>query len=136
MLYEFTGGSDGIAPVGAAIVSRGVIYGSTFYGGETENSWLRYGIRVEAPAGSWGIQSGVVIGKGGALYRTTYAGGAGPCSCTQMPTCGTVFSVMPPEFPGGAWTEAVHYNFTAGSDGAYPQTSWRSADAGYSTGPP
>ena len=48
MLYEFTGGSDGIAPVGAAIVSRGVIYGSTFYGGETENSCFYVAVRYSS----------------------------------------------------------------------------------------
>jgi len=56
--------------------------------------------------------AGVVIGTGGVLYGTTYAGGSS--------SHGTVFSVTPPASPGGAWTENVLYTFTAGT-GANPK---------------
>jgi uncharacterized repeat protein (TIGR03803 family) len=46
---------------------------------------------------------GLVKGGGGVLYGTTSAGGAS--------NGGTVFSLTPPASPGGAWREAVLYNF-------------------------
>jgi hypothetical protein len=63
------------------------------------------------------------MGKDGVLFGTTYSGGSGPCEEGLPPTCGTVFSVTPPECPGGAWTEVVLYNFTGGSAAAFPGTS-------------
>ena len=55
--------------------------------------------------------SGVVFGKGGALYGTTSEGGSA--------NLGTVFSLAPPVVKGGAWTETVLHSFT-GPDGANP----------------
>jgi uncharacterized repeat protein (TIGR03803 family) len=34
--------------------------------------------------------------------------------------CGTVYEMMPPTIPGGAWTETVIYSFEGGSDGYVP----------------
>ena len=56
--------------------------------------------------------TGVVIGSGGVLYGATASGGT--------IFGGTVFSLTPPASPGGAWTEAVLYSFTGGSDGFGP----------------
>jgi hypothetical protein len=49
----------------------------------------------------------------GVLYGTTQSGAG-------TSYYGTVFSLTPPTFPGGAWTEAVLYAFAGGSDGEYP----------------
>lgn len=54
---------------------------------------------------------GVVIGKSGVLYGTTYTEGTS--------NGGTVFSLTPPASTGGAWIETVLYNFT-GSHGLNP----------------
>jgi uncharacterized repeat protein (TIGR03803 family) len=56
--------------------------------------------------------AGVVIGKDGVLYGTTYWGG--------KIGNGTVFSLTPPTSPGDSWTETVLHNFTGGSDGGWP----------------
>ena len=55
---------------------------------------------------------GVAIGPGGVLYGVTARGGASGY--------GTAFSLTPSKSAGGAWTEAVLYNFTGGSDGGSP----------------
>jgi uncharacterized repeat protein (TIGR03803 family) len=55
---------------------------------------------------------GVAIGSHGTLYGTTDSGG--PFNA------GNVFSLTPPASSGGTWTEAILYNFTDGTDGAYP----------------
>ncbi len=60
--------------------------------------------------------AGLVMGPGGVLYGTASEGGTGGI--------GTVFSLTPPATPGGAWTEAVIYNFTnTGGDGRNPQST-------------
>ena len=67
--------------------------------------------------------NGLTIGSGGVLYGTTKYGGSGPCSAPDIPTgCGIVFELVPPLASGGAWLEATLYNFTGGSDGAFPET--------------
>lgn len=53
-------------------------------------------------------------GQNGALYGTTSYGGN---SCSLS----TIYQLMPPASPGGAWTETVFYAFTA-ADGANPYT--------------
>ena len=55
--------------------------------------------------------SGVVFGKGGALYGTTFKGGSSDL--------GVVFSLAPPAVQGGVWTETILHSFT-GPDGANP----------------
>src|SRR5438067_2363272 len=56
--------------------------------------------------------SGLISDASGTLYGTTAYGG--------LYSEGTVFKLTPPAKPGGAWTETVLYNFTAGNDGAIP----------------
>ena len=58
---------------------------------------------------------GPVFGHGGALYGTTQEGG--------QTGLGTVYSLVPPSSPGGAWTETVLYSFLGGNDGSFPFTS-------------
>jgi uncharacterized repeat protein (TIGR03803 family) len=67
------------------------------------------------PGGGDGATPGyeaLVIGPGGELYGTTQSGGGS--------NDGTVFALIPPETPGGSWTEAVLHHFH-GSDGVLPQ---------------
>jgi len=142
ILYNFMGDTDGSTPTVAVIGRSGVVYGTTVYGGgnacfngcgtvfeltpplEAGEAWtetLLYNFTGGTNDGF--LPGGVVIGKGGVLFGTTYSGGSGPCAETLPPSCGTVFSVTPPASPGGAWTEAVLYNFTGGSAAAYPMAS-------------
>jgi uncharacterized repeat protein (TIGR03803 family) len=127
VLHSFTGGSDGADPTaGVTIGSGGVLYGTTHNGG-TSNSGTVFSLTPPAsgsgdrwtkavlydfPGGHRGVgPQGVVIGNGGVLYGTTFSGGTSGD--------GVVFSLTPPESPGGAWTEDVLYNFT-GSEGTNP----------------
>jgi len=59
--------------------------------------------------------SAVAVGSGGVLYGVTNDGG--------KHGFGTFFSLTPPASSGGAWTEAVLYNFAGGKDAAYPNPS-------------
>jgi len=61
-----------------------------------------------------GPQATVVIGSGGVLYGTAYAGG----------NRGLVYSLSPPSGSGGAWTETILHAFGGvPSDGANPEAN-------------
>ena len=135
VLYSFTGAGDGGQPSSVVIGSGGVLYGTTQFGGTgacssapTAGCGTVFSLTPPAsPGGVWTERviysfmsgkdgsvptSGVTIGSGGALHGTTQWGGSGPCSgAVGFPGCGTVFSLTPPVSSGGAWTEAVLYNF-------------------------
>jgi uncharacterized repeat protein (TIGR03803 family) len=73
--------------------------------------------------GGCGVLGPLTVGPAGVFYGTTYVGGSGACSGAYGDNggCGTVFQLTPPATAGGAWTEAVIYNFTGLSgDGMYP----------------
>jgi uncharacterized repeat protein (TIGR03803 family) len=137
VLYSFTGGSDGSIPVAGIVIGTGrALYGSTGWGGISFGN-SGYGTVFSltpptSPGGAWTettlytftggsdgvLPDAVVISSGGALSGTTEFGGTASASCSLG--CGTVFSLTPPTSAGGAWTEAVLYRFTGGSDGAVP----------------
>jgi hypothetical protein len=75
-----------------------------------------------SPDGAYPL-AGVVIGKNGVLFGTTFYGGSGdsiPCYIGPITLgCGVVFSLTPPAFPGAFWTESVLHTFN-GPDGASP----------------
>jgi len=113
---------------GLALGLNGVLYGTTQYGGATAcgtvfalvppvsqgGAWtqhLVYSFECDSSDGHYPYSS-VVIGTGGVLYGTTWAGGAS--------NLGTVYSLTPPASPGDPWTEAVLYSFAGGHDGANP----------------
>jgi uncharacterized repeat protein (TIGR03803 family) len=138
VLYSFTGGVDGDAPVGGVVRdSAGNLYGSTPNGGDTspQACTLDYGengcgvVYKLSPNGSGGwtetvihtFTSGsdgsvplgnLVMDGAGNLFGTTEYGGS-PCGC------GTVFELSPTE--SGPWTETILYNFKGGADGDSPQ---------------
>jgi uncharacterized repeat protein (TIGR03803 family) len=143
MHHSFAGVStDGSEPYGRLVIdSDGALYGTT-QGGGLDASCPGCGTVFSlkppaAPGGEWSETvlyslggapdgdtpwGGVVIGKGGVLYGTTYRGGK---SC-----CGTVFSLTPPTSPGGLWTEAVLHSFDGGSDGAFPPSGLAIGEGG------
>jgi uncharacterized repeat protein (TIGR03803 family) len=64
-------------------------------------------------------QSGLVIGKYGAIYGATAAGGIPSCLGSAGPQgCGTVFKLTPTGKVNGLWTETVIHRFS--SRNAYP----------------
>jgi len=113
-------------PNGVVIGNGGVLYGTTatvtgnciacgsvFSLTPTPPTWTQT-VLHSFTGGSDGAkaQARVAIGKGGVLFGTTYGGGAA--------RNGVVYMLTPPGSPGGAWTEAVLYDFMGGSDGANP----------------
>lgn len=56
---------------------------------------------------------GLVQGRDGNLYGTTYSGGSGDCSGYQSPGCGVIFQIS----PDGQMTTLHSFNTT---DGSYP----------------
>ncbi len=116
ILYAFTGASDGASPQTGISLVKGVIYGTTTFGGSggggtifavnaaTDTETTLYSFTGGADGS--GPQGGV-IDVGGVLYGTaTYGGSA---------YNGTVFS-----YTLSSGTEKTLYNFQGGADGSYP----------------
>ncbi len=69
-------------------------------------------------AGGAAPYAGVLIGRDGNLYGTTAAGGGGNCSAYYYfePGCGTVYELSP-----SSQSFITLWQFSGGSDGAYPE---------------
>ncbi len=117
VLYSFKGGSaDGEFPLAGLIHVKGKLYGTTVYGGASDDGTV-FSI---TPSGTETVLYGFKAGSGdgerpyaglidvnGTLYGTTHLGGANGD--------GAVFSIAP------SGTESVLYSFKGGSaDGEYP----------------
>jgi uncharacterized repeat protein (TIGR03803 family) len=129
ILYLFTG-PEGFHPAGSLMRDlKGNLYGTTeaggAYGGGTvfKLTPLRNGKWRHTTLHSFGAANdgsdpfgGLIFGKKGDLYGTTYSGGF-PDRCPDRHGCGVVFRLL----PGlrGKWTERVLYRFH-GKDGANP----------------
>ena len=126
-IYTFKGGDDGAGPR-QLVVGSSRLYGTTDGGGTSADGTVFSLTPPASAGGSWTETTlhsfacgdddgcipygGVVIGKGGVLYGTTFHGG---------PTAtGTVFSLTPPASPGGSWTETLLHTFAGGRDAANP----------------
>ena len=138
VLYTFdsVNFADGGGPSGVmAVDGRGVLYGTTQYGGAytgcigatgpgcgtvysltpptteggawTETVLWSFG---QTDADIYSPVDGVTMGADGALYGVSGA-------------TDSVFSVSPPTTQGGAWTEAVIYVFSGAPDGRAPSSS-------------
>jgi uncharacterized repeat protein (TIGR03803 family) len=132
VLYSFTGGADGLYPIGALISdSAGNLYGVTQSGGSSGNGTVFQLSPPVAPGTSWtetvlysfGAFSGdgtdplagLVFDAGGNLYGTTALGG-GSSECPAG--CGAVYELTPSA--SGSWTETLLYSFQ-GVDGFNPR---------------
>jgi uncharacterized repeat protein (TIGR03803 family) len=129
VVHSFAG-SDGFEPVGSLISdASGALYGVTNRGGISDLGTVFKLTPPSVAGGSWTEQvlytftggtdgavpqAGVIFDASGALYGTTYVGGANGS--------GTVFKLTPPAVGGGAWIETILYSFS-GSDGATPFTT-------------
>jgi hypothetical protein len=67
--------------------------------------------------------NGVVLGKNGDLYGTTYTGGVNECGVNVYFWCGSVFQLTPAE--GGTWTKTIIFSFN-GTDGGLPSQTYES----------
>ncbi len=128
ILHYFNGG-QGSEGAGTPIFDvKGNLYGEAIGGGESggglvyrltpppagETAWtfkVLYAFAGGASNDARYPQGSLTLHGGGVLYGTALGGQYG---------LGTVFQLTPPGTTGGAWTENVLYNFSSGSDGAYP----------------
>ena len=118
VLHSFTGGADGLLPVGGLVEdAKGNLYGTTENGGTSD-----YGVvfeltstGVEKILYTFGWTNGalpeasLVRDSKGNLYGTTFSGGT--------KGWGTVFELS----PSGSYT--VQYKFTGGADGGSPHAA-------------
>jgi len=124
VLHTFSGGSDGNQPYAGLIFDpAGNLYGTTQFGGthaqgtvfrltHTSTGWREKVLHSFAGGSDGAVPIGGVIMDGsGNLYGTTSSGGDAACQC------GNVFELTPAV---SGWTKRTLYNFTGGSDGAYP----------------
>jgi uncharacterized repeat protein (TIGR03803 family) len=125
-VHMFSGGAnDGAGPAGGVALGPGaVLYGVTTYGGTGPCTDSTFGpgcgtvYSLTPPAstgGDWSeavlysfpsqarAETGLAVGEDGALYGTTDLGGTSDQ--------GSVFALIPPESPGGAWTETTLCSF-------------------------
>ncbi len=126
VIYPFTGGGDGSSSMTGLISdAAGNFYGATYSGGTagsayelspapgTGRHWSETTLHQFGGSGDgMGEISVMTFDRTGNLYGATAWGGAS--------TLGTVFQLIPPALPGGAWTENVLHSFAGGTDGAFP----------------
>jgi uncharacterized repeat protein (TIGR03803 family) len=125
--------------VGLTLDKQGNLYGAARYGGagaagavfelsRPSTAALPWNetILYSFTGGSDGAEplAGLIFDKSGNLYGTTVQGGDPACNC------GVVFKLAPPTEPGGTWAESVLYTFLGGSDGANPEATLLTDEAG------
>lgn len=128
LVYTFPGGAGGATPLGGLTFVRGVMYGTTVFGGDSSGcdcGTVFAGTNViytfkGVASHDGGRPNGGLLKVGSELYGTTYTGGrdGGVCSSnTVAPGCGTVFAV------DASGNERVVYRFKGGADGEGPAGS-------------
>jgi uncharacterized repeat protein (TIGR03803 family) len=151
VLYGFTGGADGGIPNPGMFLDRsgsGVLYGSTFWGGNINNClesgypsgcgvvfsltppttagqpWTEavlYAFTGTVPDGAHPYPN-LIFGVGGTIYGTTISGGTREDNCFvgSYRGCGTIYRLSPPVgTQDGAWTSQILHVFR-NSDGGGP----------------
>ena len=120
VLYNFTGGSDGLQPSAGLIFDQyGNLYGTTSAGGNlgggtvfeltpSNRDWV-FTLLYSFPGSEWGPDNSLTMDAAGNLYGTTVMDGAFGY--------GNVFRLTP---GSGGWTYASLCDFTGGSDGGWP----------------
>jgi hypothetical protein len=148
VLYSFRGvangqqSGDGANPNGGLVLdSQGVIYGTTYFGGNNQKGTCEGGVggtgcgtvfALRPPSkkgGAWTEKllhlfngqdgsnppAGAVFGGNDKyLYGTTFTGRGGGCGC------GSVYELIRPSGKARTWTETVLHLFSDGNDGALP----------------
>src|SRR5258708_453351 len=130
VLYNFEGNSSGPSfPLSGLVMdAAGNLYGDSREGGlysagcvyelspTVGGTWslsVLYNFGASTNDGSDPESPYLTLDSNGKLYGTTYHGG--------LYGTGTLFELSPTS--GGSWSEAILYNFTAGSDGGNPNTA-------------
>jgi uncharacterized repeat protein (TIGR03803 family) len=129
LLYSFGKHHDGNDPQGGLIIdTRGVLYGTTRYGGRTnggnvfelsppaagETRWTATVLySFEGGSDGAGPTGDLIMDPHGVLYGTTNNGGGAA-------DVGVVFKLSPPAAGETQWTETVLHSFRGGNDGAFP----------------
>jgi len=129
VLHSFAGGAtDGASPAdgeGVVIGNGGVLYGTTAYGGASNQGAL-YSLTPPAASGGawsaavlysfnalstsgWMPQGQLTLSRTGALYGTTSGGGK------LVVSSGTIFQLAPPSSAGGPWRYTVLHGFPHGA---------------------
>ena len=143
VLHSFTGtATDGDAPNSLIEAQDGNYYGTTAFGGsagsctDSNNSTVGCGTVFKLSSGTvtvlysfsggadGGEPTGIIQGPDGNLYGVAAFGGSsqgnGKCLAGTVDTgCGTIFEIAPSSPPASGKLVPI-YNFTGGSDGAYP----------------
>lgn len=141
VLYTFTGGVDGANPwAGLVRDAKGNLFGTAQYGGDLA-CYVPYGCGTVFkldPKGKFTVLhsfsgsasdgrlplGGLILDAKGNLYGTTNIGGTSvECFDGTSYGCGIVFKL------DKMGTETVLYNFTGGTDGAYPVAGRLARDA-------
>ncbi len=128
IIWSFSGADGGNPFAGLSLGSGGALYGTTLNGGAANagtvfsltppaagtSVWTHTVLWSFTGAGDGGHPyAGLIADSSGALYGTTYKGGAS--------NLGTVFKLAPPLSGTGPWIETVLRSFAGGtSDGSYP----------------
>jgi uncharacterized repeat protein (TIGR03803 family) len=139
VLHDFTGGSDGEAPVaGLYRDSTGNLYGTTVTGGFGSSGTV-YKLSPPSSGGAWkekilysftGASDGggplsVLTEYKGSLYGTAEVGGS---STACSAGCGTVFKLTPNS--EGVWSFTAFYSLQGQSDGSQPRSGLAVDSAG------
>jgi hypothetical protein len=143
VLYSFQGGTDGASPAGGVVFDKqGNLYGATTYANSCPTTFDCGAVfELSSPkdhGGAWSEltvhvfrghdhndggspQGGVILDATGNVYGTTAYGGSGPCTLLGTAVgCGTVYEMIAPGRPKGAWKEKILYNFQGDKDGQSP----------------
>jgi hypothetical protein len=142
-VHSFTGSAtDGDAPNSLIEAQDGNYYGTTAFGGsagsctDSNNNTVGCGTVFKLSSGTvtvlysfsggadGGEPTGIIQGPDGNLYGVAAFGGSsqgnGKCLAGTVDTgCGTIFEIAPSSPPAAGKLVPI-YNFTGGSDGAYP----------------
>ncbi len=128
VFYDFGSYANGSQPFAGLINVNGTLYGTTAYGGTSDNGTVFSVSKtaVETVLHSFGgppadgmLPYGQLIDVKGTLYGTTWGGGSG---CGSAGGCGTVFSIST------SGDEKVIYSFAGGSDGGFPNAGLTAVD--------
>jgi uncharacterized repeat protein (TIGR03803 family) len=123
VLYNFTGGSDGLQPQGLTRDSVGNLFGTTRntifeLSPSTQGGWNFSTLYTFSdPAFGSAPSPGFIFDSQGNLYGAAYAGGSSS-KCIVSGGCGVIFELSPSV---NGWLETVLYSFNGQKDGFAPQ---------------